>query len=165
MTDNFKSNHIAEELWISIEKNAISDDDFLDVLEHTQKCTQCAERLAYSMEQSDDMGIMPPEYLKEEIKERILELEVDADEYQKHSSNQKKLLFYSFKVGFVVAASVCILVLTGRFQNIQVNAAVCPLEMEKRENIIDKINTSLNYATDKINWVSNQLLFGGKEYD
>lgn len=107
--------HIPEEIWKAFADNTLLPADYHKLLEHTGSCTWCAERLSKIMEQGP-MSILPPVYLKEQIRERTNSISVQRSVTVRRASRKMQMFWYSLKVSGAVAVSLVVLFLTGIMQ-------------------------------------------------
>lgn len=155
--------HITEKMWIALTEDTISQDDFMQILEHTGECTWCAERLAEILMQDDAAG-EAPSYLPEQILERTKQLDVQATVTIKQTSKKLQLFLYSLKVGAAVAFSLLVLGVTANFQDVSFTQLEVPVvEQEEKETVLDKVNQAADSVTEKMNEFANQILNGGKK--
>lgn len=171
MQERMDKRHITEEIWIALQQDTISPEDFAGVLEHTASCTFCAERLAEVMEHGST-ETKAPAYLTGQILLRIHQPDVRASVALKKTSRQVQLLLYSLKVGAAVAFSLLMLFVTTNFQSIglsqpemernQVQQAAEEQGEEKR-TLLDIFNAASYGAAEKMNQFTNQILNGGKK--
>lgn len=179
-----KQRHIAEETWIALKEGTISNEEFMQILEHTCDCTWCAEQLAAAMEQGNDCQEMPA-YLPEQIQERVRQLDVRTFFTIRNTSRRIQLLLYSLKVGAGVACSILILIFTVSLQNIgfmqaeypgteqgqaserrgstQIQEEALDADKNPEETILDVFNEITYGATEKMNEFANIILNGGKK--
>lgn len=155
--------HITEKIWIAITEDTISQDDFMQILEHTSECTWCAERLAEALMQ-EDAASEPPSYLPEQILERTKQLDVQATVTIRQTSKKLQLFLYSLKVGAAVAFSLLILGVTANFQDVSFTQLEMPAaEQEEKETVLKKVSQAADSATEKMNEFADQILNGGKK--
>lgn len=112
---NLINTHISEEIWKAFADNTLLPADYHKLLEHTGSCTWCAERLSKIMEQGP-MAILPPAYLKEQIRERTKCIPVQSSVTTRRISSKMQMFWYSLKVSGAVAISLIVLFLTGIMQ-------------------------------------------------
>ncbi len=113
--------HIDWELFCGWQEGRLMPEEENAFLGHIGACTFCAERFGDWMEASSDTP-PAPRYLKEEILSRAGQLDIQAARKLKETSRQAQLLLYSMKVGFAVALSIFLLVLTTSLQNMDLQA-------------------------------------------
>lgn len=161
MQKNINREHIAKETWASLENGraVLERKEVIRLLEHTGDCTGCAERLAEVMEQ-EGMCIEPPAYLKDQIRERVAQADVQMAVTIKHTSKNIHLLLYSLKVGAAVAVSILTLALTTVAGPANIPH---PDSSPREESALDKLNQSAAIITDKLNDMANQIMNGGKQ--
>lgn len=185
-----ETHHISEESWLLLEDGRACQEEFMQILEHTCKCTYCADRMAAVMSH-ERMSILPPSYLSDQIRERTKQMDVRTAAAIKHTSRELQLILYSLKVGAAVAVSLFLLAITSGLQQAgYVQEAgygigyeswgsirqdgesrtavpgVSSMEQEngeERETILEKLNGSANGVTDKMNDFANLILNGGKQ--
>lgn len=102
--------HISDEMWKKYAQGTLSTKEEEKLYTHVGCCTYCAERFANIVE--TDFFAEPPSYLYDEIVERSRKVDVQAAATVRKTSKKMKLLFYSLKVGFAVAASIFLLTMT-----------------------------------------------------
>ncbi|MBO4980607.1 MAG: hypothetical protein J6C84_01745 [Lachnospiraceae bacterium] len=153
--------HIAKETWASLENGRMVPDreELMNLLGHIGECTGCAERLADMMEQ-DGMSIEPPAYLKDQIRERIAQTDVQVAVTIKHTSKNIRLLLYSLKVGAAIAVSILTLALTTVAGPANVPH---PENTHREESLLTKLNQSAASITNKLNDMASQIMNGGKQ--
>lgn len=106
-----ENSHLSESQLESLRSGKLKDADLIVMLEHAEHCTFCAERLGDAIEESV-MSIMPPAYLKDQIREQTERLDVAAKKSLKRTSKQMQLFFYSLRVAATVTLSVLMLCVT-----------------------------------------------------
>ena len=126
-----RTGHISRELFCDWQEGRLKGREETDFFPHIGACTFCAEQFGNWMEEglSDEMGREqfltmeeePPRYLKEEIRNRTRQLDVQASMKLKETSRQVQLMLYSLKVGLAVAASIFLLTITSNIQNMGIN--------------------------------------------
>ena len=126
-----RTGHISRELFCDWQEGRLKGREETDFFTHIGACTFCAEQFGNWMEEglSDEMGREqfltmeeePPRYLKEEIRNRTRQLDVQASMKLKETSRQVQLMLYSLKVGLAVAASIFLLTITSNIQNMGIN--------------------------------------------
>lgn len=155
------SAHITRELFCDWQEGKLKEPDEMDLFTHIGACTFCAEQFGNWME-----GIFekPPRYLKEEILNRAHQIDVQASVKLKETSRQVQLVLYSLKVGFAVAASIFLLVITTNIQDMNLEL---PKEQqveqskeqhgsqEQEENIISKLRRGSKEITGLLNEISS----------
>lgn len=104
--------HISEETWKAFADNTLPSADYCRLLEHTGRCIWCAERMAQIMEQGP-MAILPPAYLKEQIRDRTKQFSVQSAAPVERISGRMRLILYSLKVGGAVVMALLVLFFTG----------------------------------------------------
>jgi hypothetical protein len=174
MQEIIKPKHITEEMWIALEQNTITTEDYMKILEHTCDCTWCAEHLASVMEQ-DTLAQTPPAYLEEEIANRAGQLDIQVQAAVKKTSKQVQLLVYSLKVGLAVAVSMLLLVATANVQTLDTSEIrqqqqenweeEISRRAEKEDGFLKQINQATSNATKKMNAFTNSLVEGGNRDD
>ncbi|MFP3155196.1 hypothetical protein LQZ18_12390 [Lachnospiraceae bacterium ZAX-1] len=166
-----ENRHILDQAWISFEEDTMVEAEYMALLEHVSNCTYCAEKFAITIEHSFSMEnrlsmekqynqIVPPPYLKEEIRERTKQFNQNAATYIKEISRRMKLILYSLKVGFVVAVAIFILSITSNFEKIEFSQVEATRSFA--ESMMDKLNSKTNVLTSKMGEVSNYVIQGGK---
>ncbi len=126
-----RTGHISRDLFCDWQEGRLKGREETDFFTHIGACTFCAEQFGNWMEEglSDEMGREqfltmeeePPRYLKEEIRNRTRQLDVQASMKLKETSRQVQLMLYSLKVGLAVAASIFLLTITSNIQNMGIN--------------------------------------------
>lgn len=168
--------HITEETWIALRQGTLGDDAYMQILEHTCECTWCAEQLAKAMEPGAEASAgLPPAYLSEQIRERVKQLDVQAEATIRQTSKKLRLLLYGLKVGAAVAFSILILGITANLQNMEgaqqgnddsVQRPGIIQENTKprqEDSLLDKANEAANGVTRQMNEFANMILNGGKK--
>lgn len=120
--------HVTEEQfcdWLAGEMPAQEEEWFLG---HIGSCTFCAQQFAGWMEPPEAFAgpeeafagpPEPPAYLKEEIRKRTQQMDVQMAANVKERSRQMQLFLYSLKVGLAVMSSIFLLMLTNNVQGLQ----------------------------------------------
>ncbi|MCI9176767.1 MAG: hypothetical protein HFH49_17950 [Lachnospiraceae bacterium] len=126
-----RTGHISRDLFCDWQEGRLKGREETDFFTHIGACTFCAEQFGNWMEEglSDEMGREqfltmeeePPRYLKEEIRNRTRQLDVQASMKLKETSRQVQLMLYSLKVGLAVAASIFLLTITSNIQNMGID--------------------------------------------
>lgn len=140
-----RTGHISRDLFCDWQEGRLKGREETDFFTHIGACTFCAEQFGNWMEEglSDEMGREqfltmeeePPRYLKEEIRNRIRQLDVQASMKLKETSRQVQLMLYSLKVGLAVAASIFLLTITSNIQNMGINQELPEKQwMEERQD-------------------------------
>lgn len=111
---NMQNNHIFDSQLESLGNGKIGDEDLIMLLEHAGQCMFCAERLGEAVEESA-MSIMPPAYLKDQIREQIEQFDVIVDKKMRQTSKRLQLFFYSFRVAATVSLAILMLCVTSVF--------------------------------------------------
>lgn len=147
--------HITDEMWGEYAQGTMSADEEEQLYTHIGHCTYCAERFANIVE--TDFFAEPPSYLYEEIAERSRKADVQAAATVRKTSKKMKLLFYSLKVGFAVAASIFLLTIT---PSIGQNPLELPetKQQESRSSITEKLNDKSYKFTGYLQDATNRLL-------
>lgn len=109
-----RNDHISDSQLESLRLNRIDDAELIELLEHAGQCTFCAERLGEAVEEGM-MSIMPPVYLKDQIREQIEKIDVIVDKKVRQTSKQLQLILYSFKVAATVSLAILMLCVTSVF--------------------------------------------------
>ena len=114
--------HITRAVFDDWQEGKLAMQDEMDFLEHIGSCTFCAGQFGSWMEEKDAhakaaLFVEPPGYLKEEILDRIKQVDVQAAVKIKETSRQMQLFIYGLKVGFAVIASIFLLTVTANVQN------------------------------------------------
>lgn len=103
-----RNSHFSEAQLESLKSGKIKDAELILMLEHAQQCTFCAERLGDAVEESV-MAILPPIYLKDQIREQTERLDVTVKKEMRQTSKRMQLFFYSFRVAAAVTLSILML--------------------------------------------------------
>lgn len=146
--------HITKEEWMKFSQGRMSEQEEEELYNHVGCCTYCAEQFANIVE--IDFFVEPPKYLYEEILERSKRADVQATVTVKKTSKRMKLLFYSLKVGFAVAASIFLLTMTTAVQQ---GAVEVPKEVPKKTeiSITKKLNDGSSKITNHLQNATNQI--------
>lgn len=154
MTREEEKAHITKEEWMRFAQGNMSADEEERLYSHVGTCTYCAEQFANIVEV--DFFAEPPKYLYEEILERSKKADVQAAVTVKKTSKKIKLLFYSLKVGFAVAASIFLLTMTTAVQQ---SSMELPEEPPKKAemSLTEKINHGSSKITSKLQSMTNRV--------
>lgn len=154
MTNQQENTHITKEEWMKFAQGAMSADEEERLYTHVGNCTYCAEQFANIVEV--DFFAEPPKYLYEEILERSKKADVQAAVTVKKTSKRMKLLFYSLKVGFAVAASIFLLTMTTAVQQ---SSMEMPKEPPKKTemSLTEKINRGSSRITSQLQNITNKV--------
>lgn len=172
--------HITEEMWIALERDTMDQELFMQILEHTNTCIWCAQRMGDVLGQgsgeSQENLILPPAYLEDQILERARHLDVQAAVAVKQTSKKLQLFFYSLKVGMAVAFSILILSVTANVRELgmarqeqqmeeyQENGQFSPEEKAPKEDfVLGVMNRAADGMASQMNEFANLLLNGGKK--
>lgn len=145
-----ENNHISDSQLESLISGEIADENFMMLLEHAGQCTFCAERLGEAIEEGM-MSIMPPAYLKDQIREQIEHLDVNVEKKVKQTSKRLQLLFYSFRVAATVSLAIvmlCVISVFPKTDMTKVEAARLERYQEKIER--NEENLAAEYADNGI---------------
>ena len=129
--------HISDEMWKKYAQGTLSTKEEEKLYTHVGCCTYCAERFANIVE--TDFFAEPPSYLYDEIVERSRKVDVQAAATVRKTSKKMKLLFYSLKVGFAVAASIFLLTMTTTLEQNPLEFSEVQ-QQENKPSITKKIN-------------------------
>lgn len=141
-----QNSHISNSQLEALISGKIADEDFIMLLEHAGQCTFCAERLGEAVE-AGMMSIMPPAYLKDQIREQAEHIDVAVGKKARQTSKHIQLLFYSFRVAVTVLLAVVMLCMTSAFpmtDMTKVEAARLKRYQEKIER--DEENLATEYS-------------------
>lgn len=114
MSTNMQNDHISDSQYEAFRINKMDDAELIRLLEHAQQCTFCAERLGDAVEEGI-MSIMPPAYLKDQIREQTEQLDVVLNKKIRQTSNRMQLFFYSLRVAATVSLAILMLCVTSAF--------------------------------------------------
>lgn len=145
-TTCIQNNHISDSQLESFISGKIADENFIMLLEHAGQCTFCAEQLGEAIEEGM-MSIMPPAYLKDQIREQVEHLDVVVENKVKQTSKRLQLLFYSFRVAATVSLAVvmlCVISVFPKTDMTKVEAARLERYQEKIER--DQENLAAEYG-------------------
>lgn len=113
--------HITRTAFDDWQKGNLAEREEMDFLEHISVCTFCAGQFGSWMEEDAQaetaLFVKPPDYLKEEILNRVNQVDVRAAVKIKETSRQMQLFIYGLKVGFAVIASLFLLTVTSNVQD------------------------------------------------
>lgn len=173
-----RTGHISRDLFCDWQEGRLKGREETDFFTHIGACTFCAEQFGNWMEEglSDEMGREqfltmveePPRYLKEEIRNRTRQLDVQASMKLKETSRQVQLMLYSLKVGLAVAASIFLLTITSNIQNMGINQELPERQwmeekqdekerQEREESIAGKLRRGSREITAILNEFSSGL--------
>lgn len=146
--------HISKEEWMKFSQGVMSPQEEEELYTHVGTCTYCAEQFANIVEV--DFFAEPPKYLFEEIIDRSKRADVQAAVTVRKTSKKMKLLFYSLKVGFAVAASIFLLTMT---TVIQETAIELPKEVPVKTemSVTKKLNQGSSEITSRLQDITNQV--------
>ncbi|MCI8327067.1 MAG: hypothetical protein HFI37_04750 [Lachnospiraceae bacterium] len=154
MSEERKQRHITKEEWMKYAQGTMSEREEEYLYTHVGCCTYCAEQFANIVEM--DFFVEPPKYLCEEIVERSKKVDIQAAITAKETSKKMRLLFYSLKVGFAVAASIFLLTVTS---NVQQGSLEPPKELPKKaeSSITRRIHQRSSRITSGLQDVTNKI--------
>ena len=146
--------HITKEEWLRFAHGRMDAQEEERLYQHVADCTYCAEQFANIVEA--DFFAEPPAYLCEEILQQSQRAEIQTVVKVKKISKQMKLLLYSLKVGFAVAASIFLLTITTAVQQ---NGMEMQKEPPKQTeaSITEKINRESGKITSGLKRITNQV--------
>lgn len=147
--------HITREEWIRFSKGAMNEKEEEKLYDHVGCCTYCAEQFANIVEL--DFFAEPPAYLYEEIVDRSKKVDVQAAVVVKKTSKQVRLLMYSLKVGFAVAASIFLMTVATAAWQSGIELPQEPLK-QNQTSVAEKINRESGRITGSIHEATNKLL-------
>lgn len=147
--------HISDEMWKKYVQGTLSTKEEEKLYTHVGCCTYCAERFANIVE--TDFFAEPPSYLYDEIVERSRKVDVQAAATVRKTSKKMKLLFYSLKVGFAVAASIFLLTMTTTLEQNPLEFSEVQ-QQENKPSITKKINDNSYKFTGYLQDATNRLL-------
>lgn len=147
--------HISDEMWKKYAQGTLSTKEEEKLYTHVGCCTYCAERFASIVE--TDFFAEPPSYLYDEIVERSRKVDVQAAATVRKTSKKMKLLFYSLKVGFAVAASIFLLTMTTTLEQNPLEFSEVQ-QQENKPSITKKINDNSYKFTGYLQDATNRLL-------
>lgn len=185
------SAHITRDLFCDWQKGKLKEPEEMDLFTHIGACTFCAEQFGNWMEDIVEtmetekaemrlesvpdqnpaetaqpmQGFLeePPGYLKEEILNRVHQIDVQASVKLKETSRQVQLMLYSLKVGFAVAASIFLLAITTNIQDMNPELPkeqqVAQMQeqrerQEQEESIVSKLRRGSKEITGLLNEIS-----------
>lgn len=169
MKEQKEQRHITREMFDGWQQGTLGPGQEKAFLEHTAKCTFCAERFGSWMEEN---LMEPPAYLKEEIIQRTGQPAVQAAVKVKRTSKQMQLMMYSLRVGLAVVTSIFLLTVTASIQNMNLEL---PRQQErteeqsrreeqreyesrkKKDGFLEKLNQGSNFVADTLNQMTNSL--------
>lgn len=155
MTEIRKQEHITKEMFDCWQQGTLESSQEALFLEHIEICTFCAEKFGTWMEKS---LMEPPAYLKEEVLKRTRQLDIQTAVKVKQTSKRMRLMMYSLKVGFAVAASIFLLTVTTGVQKMNMEVPEqFPRTEHQEDGLIDKLNRGSSAVTDTLNQMANSL--------
>lgn len=145
--------HISKEEWMKFSQGAMTPREEEELYTHVGTCTYCAEQFANIVEV--DFFAEPPKYLFEEIIDRSKRVDVQAAVTVQKTSKKMRLLFYSLKVGFAVAASIFLLTVTTAVQESSFELPEVPVKTET--SVVKKLNHGSSKITSRLQNITNQV--------
>lgn len=109
-----KKLHIYDYQFESLRNGKISQDDYHKLLEHISKCDYCAEKFC-SVVETGPMSIIPPDYLKDQIKDRVKCMDIAIEKNAKKISKSMQLFLYTLRVGATIAIAILMLGIINMF--------------------------------------------------
>lgn len=158
---DLNTGHISKEEWMKFSQGVMTSEEEGKLYTHVGTCTYCAEQFANIVEV--DFFAEPPKYLFEEIMDRSKRADVQAAVTVRKTSKKMKLLFYSLKVGFAVAASIFLLTVTTAVQETTIELPK-EVPVKTEVSVAKKLNQGSSKITSRLQNITNQVLrFDWKE--
>jgi len=124
--------------WLEdFQSGQLSEKECQTMLEHIGKCDFCAEKLADFLEK--DL-LAPPAYFQEEVLKKTHSLNVQAVKIVHCTSKKMRLFLYSLKVSLALAASLFLLFVTAKVDNME-------MRLEDQQTTI---NETLNKGSSSV---------------
>jgi hypothetical protein len=146
--------HVTKEMLDAFHKNQLSDDDYMQVLEHTAKCTYCASLFAASFDQ--DRIIKAPPGLKESILTKANKRTIPSPSLPWKNSKRRQMFIYSLKVCAAMCGALLIMISSMRIDLQEVNFDQQSKTTEF--HFWDDLNDSMKSFSDGINEKMNSIV-------
>ncbi len=146
--------HITKEMLDAFHKNQLNQEDYMQVLEHTAKCTYCASLFAASFDQ--DKIMKAPPGLKESILTKANRRTIPSPSLPWKNNKRRQMILYSLKVCAAMCGALLIMVSSMRIDLQEVNY--------KQQNksvdfhFWDDLSESMSSFTDGLNQTMNSIV-------
>lgn len=150
--------HIEQEVLKRFHEGLLQTDELITVLEHTQTCSFCAEKL---MKIDTDDVVQAPAYLKDSIMKRTQMPDIKAKVQIRTTSKRAELFLYSLKTTAAVLGALILLVSVS-----YVNTSDMMMDQNNKRSesftIGEQLHEKSNEVVNIMNYFSNRIINGGR---